>query len=146
VVDIEPGAAVPPWRVPAVDAEKMKLMAALLRDPNPIHFDADAVRALGLGDRPINQGPTSMAYVANMLVAWVGDPRAVRRLTVRFLANVLAGEAVTAGGRVTGVREEAGERLADCDVWLDVDGGRRVLAGRATVLLPPAVDHQSTVW
>ena len=53
--------------IESVDAEKMKTMALLLRDPNPIHWDVGSVRELGMGDRPVNQGPNNMAYLGGML-------------------------------------------------------------------------------
>lgn len=132
---VEPGTEVPPFVVESVPVEAMKTVAALLHDPNPIHFDLDAVAALGMGDRPVNQGPTNMAYVVNMLTAWTGDSACLRRLQVRFLGNVFAGDRVAARGVVTGVREEGAERLADLDVWLERSPEDRVLAGTATVVL-----------
>ena len=134
-MSIEPGTTVPPFVVASVPVEAMKTVAALLHDPNPIHFDLDAVSALGMGDRQVNQGPTNMAYLVNMLTAWTGDPGSVRRLQVRFLGNVFAGDRVTAGGVVTGIRREGQERLADLDVWLERSADDRVLAGTATVAL-----------
>ena len=133
---VEPGTEVPPFVVESVPVEAMKTVAALLHDPNPIHFDLQAVEALGMGDRQVNQGPTNMAYVVNALTAWTGDPTAVRRLQVRFLGNVFAGDRVSAGGVVTGIREAGGQRLADLDVWLERTPDDRVLAGTATVALP----------
>jgi acyl dehydratase len=118
-----------------VSAEAMKTVAALLQDSNPIHFDADAVQALGMGTRVVNQGPNNMAYVVNMLSAWAGGPGRVRGLRVRFLGNVFAGDRITARGTVTGVREEGGERLADLDVWLERAEDDRVLDGTAVVAL-----------
>lgn len=126
------GTRIPEWRIDSVDAEKMKTMAVLLRDPNPIHFDVEAVRRLGMGDRVVNQGPNNLAYVVNMLLAWTGDVAALKAVAVRFRGNVFAGDALVAGGEVTAVRD--GE--ADCDVWLDRSDGTRVLAGTATVALP----------
>jgi acyl dehydratase len=134
-VTVEPGTELPPFVVEAVSVEAMKTVAALLGDPNPIHFDPGAVTALGMGDRPVNQGPTNMAYVVNMLTAWTGDPTSVRRLRVRFLGNVFAGDRVSAHGVVTGVRRESGARLADLDVWLERSPEDRVLDGTATVAL-----------
>jgi acyl dehydratase len=125
--------ALPEWVLEEVPAEKMKTMALLLRDPNPIHWDVAAVQRLGMGDKVINQGPNNMAYVINMLVDWAGDPAALRAIKVRFMANVFAGDRVVAGGTVTAVREEGGERLADCEVWLDRNGEERALTGTATV-------------
>ena len=81
----------------------MKIFAAIARDPNPIHWDRAAVAERGLGDRLINQGPTNLGYVVNMLLAWTG-PASFRDLAVRFTSNVFDGDTVTAGGVVTGVR------------------------------------------
>jgi acyl dehydratase len=112
-----------PFVVESVSAERMRTLAALLRDPTPIHFAPEVVQALGMGDRVINQGPANMGYVINALLAAAPEAR-IERLQVRFLANVFAGDRVTAGGTI-----EDGE----CDVWLDVDGGPRALEGRATL-------------
>lgn len=136
-MDVQVGTELPARVVQQVDIGEMKTMAALLRDPNPIHWDPESTRALGMGDRTVNQGPINMAYVMNMLLAWVGnEPTRLRAITLRFMANVFDGDRVLAGGRVTAVREVNGERLADCEVWLDVTGGMRALAGSATVALP----------
>ena len=84
------GEPIPPLVVDDVGADRMKTMAALLRDPYPIHWDAE---------RPVNQGPLNLGYVANMLMAWAGDA-SVRRLTVSFHARVYAGDTVVATGEV----------------------------------------------
>jgi acyl dehydratase len=133
-VDTRVGTEIPPLAI-EVSAEPMKTVAALLQDSNPIHFDAEAVQALGMGNRVVNQGPNNMAYVVNMLSAWAGGPGRVRGLRVRFLGNVFAGDRITARGTVTGVREEGGARLADLDVWLERAEDDRVLDGTAVVAL-----------
>jgi acyl dehydratase len=133
-MNVEVGMEIPSRVVERVGVAEMKTMAALLQDPNPIHWDTTATKALGMGDRTVNQGPINMAYLMNMLVSWAGnDPGRLRGITLRFIANVFAGDRVVAGGTVTGVREVAGETLADCEVWLDVDGAGRALSGTATV-------------
>ncbi|CND74828.1 MaoC-like dehydratase [Mycobacterium tuberculosis] len=132
------GDELPPRDIRSVDAEKMKTMAALLSDANPIHWDVEAVRAAGLGDRPINQGPTNMAYVMDMLSSWAGGPDRLRRIRLRFTGNVFAGDHVRATGTVTGVRDEDGATVADCDVRLDVVGGGTVLSGTASVTCDPS--------
>jgi acyl dehydratase len=130
------GDAVPGLRVADIDADKIKIMALILRDPNPIHFDLDAVRAAGLGDREVNQGGVTMAYIVNMLAAWAGSRSAVRTIDCRFSANVFAGDEILVGGTVTGVRPEAGRYLVECEVWADRADGTRAIGGRATVALP----------
>jgi acyl dehydratase len=129
------GDALPGLRVHSVSADKIKLMALVLRDPNPIHFDLDAVAAAGLGDREVNQGGVTMAYVINMLVAWAGSREAVRTIDCRFSANVFAGDDVEVGGVITAVHEHDGRQLVDCDVWADRGDGVRAVSGRATVAL-----------
>lgn len=130
---VEVGATIPEWELTSVSREKMKTLAPILADPNPIHFDLDVVRALGMGERPINQGPNNMAYVMNMLAAWTGGHQHLRRIRVRFQGNVLGDDHVVARGTVTGLRTEEGRTLADCDVELKVIGGAVALAGTATV-------------
>ena len=43
------------WRLEHVDAARMKILALLLDDPNPVHLDADAARRLNVADREVNQ-------------------------------------------------------------------------------------------
>jgi acyl dehydratase len=112
-VAAEPGTELPPLVVEHVDPEKMKLMAALLRDPNPIHFDADTVRALGLGDRVVNQGPSNLSYLIEMVTRWTGGVAAIRSIDVRFLGNVFAGDRVECHGTVASVDPETGEATVD---------------------------------
>jgi acyl dehydratase len=134
-MDVSVGTPLPPWSHGPVDPEKMKIFAAIARDPNPIHWDRAAVAERGLGDRLINQGPTNLGYLVNMLLAWTG-PESLRDLRVRFTSNVFDGDMVVAGGVVTAIREADGERLADCEVWLDRGDGTRAISGTATVALP----------
>lgn len=134
------GDALPSWSV-VVDPEPMRVMAALLRDPNPIHLDPAAARRLGLGDRVVNQGPTTMGYLQTMLVGWAGGEDRLRAFDVRFRAPVLAGDRVVAGGRIAALRAEGGVRLADCEVWVDVVGGARALDGTATVAVASSLPN-----
>ena len=129
-----PGTAIPDWTLESVDPQPMKVYAAIARDPNPIHWDRAEVAARGLGDRLINQGPLSLGYVINMLLAWAG-PDSLRGLSARFTAPVLDGDRVTAGGIVTAVRVN-GDRLVDCEVWLERGDGVRAIEGIATVVVP----------
>src|SRR5207244_6377384 len=103
LMEIAVGTQIPAWRLDRVTPERMKVFAAIARDPNPIHFDAAEAARRGLGDRLINQGPLNLGYVVNMLAAWAG-PASLRDLAIRFTANVLAEDAVVAGGLVTAVR------------------------------------------
>jgi 3-hydroxybutyryl-CoA dehydratase len=111
-----------PLVVESVSAERMRTLAVVLDDPNPIHLE---------GPRPVNQGPANIAWVLDMLREALPGARVVD-LKVRLLANVLAGDRVIAAGRVDAVQDGR----ATCSVWLDVEGGSRAVDGTATLTLP----------
>jgi acyl dehydratase len=129
------GDAIPDWLMESVRPERMRTMAAILRDPNPVHWDREAVARIGFGHRTINQGPLGLSYMVNMLHAWAG-PGCIKRLYMTFPMAVLDGDRITAQGVVTAVREDGDGRFAECDVWLARDGTDHPLQGKATVKLP----------
>ncbi len=108
-------------------------MAALLRDPYPIHWDPESVSDAAHGGRTVNQGPLNLAYIANMLMAWAGDG-SIRRLEASFHAHVLAGDAVTASGEVDELFDIGGERRARCSVRL-LRGDDLIVTGTAEVAI-----------
>jgi acyl dehydratase len=133
-VNVEVGEGIPSWAMESVSAARMRTVAAILRDPNPVHWDRSAVAKLGLPPRTINQGPVCVGYIANMLMAW-GGPTCIRRLRLGFPGVVFEEDRVVAKGEVRAVHREGGEVRVDCDVWLEHEDGRRALDGRATVVL-----------
>jgi acyl dehydratase len=128
--EIVVGDNVPPWGMPDVRPERMRTTAAILRDPNPIHWDPVVTRTRGLDGRVINQGPLNVGYVANMLMAWQGAT-CIRRLRLRFPGAVFDHEHITARGLVAEIDDEAG--TVTCDVWLERPDGSRPVEGTATV-------------
>jgi acyl dehydratase len=132
---VQIGDGIPPWTMESVTPERMKTVAAILRDPTPLHWDRDATRELGLDGKLVNQSPINLAYVINMLIAWAG-PTCIRRLRAEFPLPVFDGDGVTAGGIVTHVEQKRGEDIAICDVWLDRDDGDRTVSARAWVAIP----------
>jgi acyl dehydratase len=130
------GDNIPEWVMESVTPERMRTMAAILRDPNPLHWDREAVAALPmeLGHRTINQGPLGLGYMVNMLHAWAG-PDCIRRIVMRFPQVVLDGEYVVARGEITALREGQGQQLADCNIRLEHEQRGVLLEGTAMVCL-----------
>lgn len=133
-MNVTVGDEIPEWDMPSVRPERMRTMAAILRDPNPVHWDPRVVNKLGYGDHTINQGPLGLSYMVNMLHAWAG-PTSIRRIVMRFPMAVLDRDHIIARGRVTAIREHNGERVADCDIWLHREGTKNPLEGTATVAI-----------
>ena len=129
------GDAIPPFRMERVTPERMKTVAAIFRDPFPVHWDREATRALGFEGRLLNQSPINLGYVINMLMHWAG-PSCLRRVRAEFPQPVFDGDCVCAGGRVVSLSRESDETIAECEVWLDRQDGVRNLAARAWVALP----------
>jgi 3-hydroxybutyryl-CoA dehydratase len=119
-----------PFRIAAVSPEGMKAWAKFLHDPNPIHLDPGVVKAKGLGDRVINQGPANLAYLVNMLQGAIPHGF-IESLEVRYVDNVFGGEAVEAGGTVKDVSVDGSKRRISCDVWLRAPARGPVLTGTA---------------
>lgn len=129
-MNITIGATLAPFGIETVSPESMKEWAVFLHDPNPIHLDVEVVKAKGLGEKVINQGPANVAYVINMLAAAFHGGR-IRKIDCRFLDNVYAGDRLEAGGTITAVTSEQ----VVCDVWLRANGFRTVISGSATIQL-----------
>ena len=134
-MSVDVGTEIPAWTMPVVDPQRMKTMAAILRDPYPVHWDHDAVAPI-TGGGVINQGPLNLSYIANMLMDWQG-PTCIRRLQVRFTDWVLEGDEVTANGTVTSIDEVDGERRATCDIRLVRPQGDAVVGTAVVALLQP---------
>lgn len=122
------GDELPPFVIESVDPEKMKTMAAILQDPNPIHYDVDLVRRLGMGDGPVNQGPINLAWLMEMACRFGGGPQSLQRIKIRFLGNVFGGERYECTGKVVAVSDG----VAELEVAATANG-RPALAGTAWV-------------
>ncbi len=124
------GDSLPPFVIPGASPDAMKNWAVFLADPNPIHLDVEVVKAKGLGDKRINQGPMNVAFMMNMLMAAFPGCR-IEAMDSRFLDNVYEGDHLTATGTVTAVD---GNRLS-CEFTLDVADRGPVNSGTATLTI-----------
>lgn len=129
------GDTIPPFRLERVTPERMKTVAAIFRDPTPLHWDREATRAAGFEGRLLNQSPVNLGYVINMLMDWAG-PTCVRRIRAEFPQPVFDRDGVWAGGSIVALAREGDETIAECEVWLDRQDGVRSVTARAWVALP----------
>lgn len=118
--------------IDSVSRESMKDWAVFLHDPNPIHLDAEMVKAKGLGDKEINQGPMNVAFIINMLHNNFPGSQ-IESLDSRFLDNVYADDRAEAFGAVTEVVAEDSEIRVTCDIGLRVETRGDVISGTAVV-------------
>lgn len=127
------GESLPPLTIESVSAKAMADLAVILRDPNPIHLDRQAVRTAGLGERRINQGPANMAYVMNMLAEALPDAE-LKSMSIAFTANVCEDDHVSVHADVTEITEDEAGTIIDCAFQLDVRDSRPALKGTARLI------------
>jgi len=101
-----------------VKREDVKAYADASGDQNPLHQDDDFARSVGFPGI-IAHGMFSMAHLVTALKDWVGDPAALRSISVQFRAVVYMDETLVARGRVASKDEGSGE--VTLDLWADVE-------------------------
>jgi acyl dehydratase len=131
-VKVNVGDVIPSWTMTSVSIEKMKTMAAILRDPNPVHWNRKTVAAMGMGERTINQGPLGISYMVNMLQAWAGE-NCIQHMHVTFPNPLILDEdEIIARGQVKAVDEDG---LIYCETWLERNGERGLIEAEVTLNL-----------
>lgn len=144
-MSVRVGDALQPFRFGPVDPAAMVVWSEILRDPNPIHLDVEAVKAMGLGTRRINQGPINLAYLINGVLLSFPDGR-IEQLSSRFVGNVLEDDLIVVTGTVTAVEPTVNGTRVTCEMVLTVDGRGPAVTGTVRVLLgarrsaPPPAD------
>lgn len=126
-----------PERSMVVDRAQLVQYAGASGDFNPIHWNDEFATMVGLPG-VIAHGMVTMALVARLVGEWVGDPSAVRRLSVQFRREVLPDEKVVAKGRV--VEKDDAARTVSLELWAEVRREAKTLLpvkhGEALVELP----------
>lgn len=102
-------------------------------DFNPMHHDEVLAKAAGQPS-VFGHGMFSMGYLATALTDWAGPGRVVA-YKVRFSRQTWPGETLVTKVVVTGLRDEAGRRLADVDCSLSNEEGEQKVVGTATLQL-----------
>lgn len=124
---MKPGDELTPLVKEPVTRLQLVKYAGASGDFNPIHWDPERGREMGL-DGVIAHGMLSMGFLGQY-VAGLAGPERVRRLKVRFAGMVRPGDELTCRGTVRSV--EAGSALLD--IWAENQDGDKVTTGEAEV-------------
>ena len=131
--DVKVGDELPPLKLPPITRHQLALYCGGSGDHNPIHVDIDFAKKFGFKD-VFAHGMLSMAFLGRLATSWVSQSQ-VRKLGTRFTAITWVGVQITVSGKVTGKREENGEKLVDLEVKCTNQNGQNTLEGSATVAL-----------
>lgn len=105
--------------------EQIKAYADASGDQNPIHQNDTVALSVGLPG-VIAHGMLTYGLLSRAVTDWLGDPRRLRRLTVRFSNPVQPGDTIRCKGRVKSVAADG--RSAILEVWVENQRGEKVLS------------------
>ena len=131
--DVKVGDEIPKIVLPPISRHQLALYCGGSGDHNPIHVDIDFAKKFGFKD-VFAHGMLSMAFLGRVVTGWVPQAQ-VRGLGTRFTSITWVGDVITVSGKVTGKREEGGQKLVDLEVKCTNQNGQDTLQGNATVAL-----------
>jgi acyl dehydratase len=131
--DVKVGDELPPLKLPPISRHQLALYCGGSGDHNPIHVDIDFAKKFGFKD-VFAHGMLSMAFLGRLATSWVPQKN-IRKLGTRFTSITWVGDTITVSGKVTGKREENGEKLVDLELTCTNQNGQNTLEGNATVAL-----------
>lgn len=134
--DIQPGTEVRK-RFENIREEDVKLMTAITRDPNPIHFDRQVVDKMGLPGL-INQGASNLSYLVQVVEEISGTGGDITDIDVRFRNQVYEGDSLTATATVDTVDETEDGLIANVTGSVIKSDDTVVVTGSATVEISDA--------
>jgi acyl dehydratase len=105
-------------------------------DFNPMHHDDTIATQVG-NPSVFGHGMLTMGLAARVVKDWLG-PEAIRDISVRFSKQVWPGDTLTCTAKVTALREENGEGLADLEIAVTNQGGDSAITGTATAAVAKA--------
>lgn len=129
------GDTLKPFCMGPIDPQSMVVWSEILKDPNPIHLDVEAVKAMGLGNKRINQGPANLAYLINGVLQSYPEAE-IEKVSNRFAGNVLEDDMIKVTGTVTDVEPLPDASRVTFDMVLEVDSRGPAVIGTIVALLP----------
>lgn len=122
------GDTIPPLTKPPIERIQLVRYAGASGDFNPIHVDETFAKAAGYPS-VFAHGMLTMGTLGQFVVDWLGDPRRLKKLSVRFSTIVWPGDVITCDGTVRKVENG----LATCDLRAVNQKGEVVVKGAAEV-------------
>lgn len=127
---IDVGDEAPPLVVENLTRTHFVRYAGASGDFNPMHHDDTIATQVG-NPSVFGHGMLTAGLMARVVKDWFG-PEAIKRFQVRFSKQVWPGDTLTCTAKVTGKRDEGGEKLVDVECAVTNQDGVEVLTGTAT--------------
>ena len=125
--------------IPTVSLEvtrnRIVMIVCATRDIFPLHHDPDFARAAGY-EAPAVATAFLQGLLGRCLTDWTGPTGKIRRLGLRLTAPALAGDTVSAAGKVSRKYTENGDHKIDCELTVTKQDGVTAVEAEATVIIP----------
>ena len=131
--DVKVGDALPTYVHESVTRTDLVKYAGASGDYNPMHHDETLATKAGMPS-VFAHGMFSMGLLSNVLVAF-GGASSIKRYDVQFRAITWPADKISCTGKVTGKREEGGQKLVDVELQCETKPGTRTIIGSATLAL-----------
>ena len=133
--DVGQRAELPALTIGPVRIRHLAMFAIATAEFVDIHYDRGYAQSVGLPD-VIIQGLYKTTVIAQMLKNWVGDGNAIRWLSVQHRGMDIAGNTLTASGRLLRNSQQHDGQLTECEVWTENQHGQRTTVGTAGLSIP----------
>jgi 3-hydroxybutyryl-CoA dehydratase len=119
-----------------VTQEMINRWAEVSGDFNPLHVDPNFGKTTFFGTN-IAHGPLTLSFIIEMLTRCLGKGwiSGGRLYDVRLVAPVPPDTEITAGGEVTTINSEGGQRRVDCDIWVKNQDDKLIVTGKASCIV-----------
>ncbi|WP_292991689.1 MaoC/PaaZ C-terminal domain-containing protein [Mycobacterium sp.] len=135
---IRPGDRIPEF-VRTTGFAEWNRYAAVNDEFIPIHMDDAAGRAAGNEAGAFGMGNLRLAYLTNMLRAWIGDNGEIRSLNAKYKSMNQKGDELRAVGEIVGKEVVDGVALVHLAIDVVDQNGTSTTPGTATVALARSV-------
>lgn len=129
--NLSPGDELKPRIVNNLNGDDMKLIAALLQDPYPPHYNRRRADELGYPGL-LNQGPANCSYILQAVVRELASPIDLEKFDYRFHEMVFEDETVTARATVAETQLVNEKGIVVFDVALEKADGTVAVDGTVT--------------
>ncbi len=131
--DFQEGDEVPSLRV-KMDKEEYLLYSKMVKEINPLHFDEEYAKSLGFRTIVV-AGVYTYSFITKMFTDWLKDPECVQSLETRYISPIYIEDAIVNKGVVKRKYLQNGEKIAECEVWVENQEGEKVTEGKVRIII-----------
>ncbi|UCC59485.1 MAG: hypothetical protein JSW38_02505 [Dehalococcoidia bacterium] len=132
--DVAEGEVIPSVTL-EINRNRIVMIVSATRDIFPLHHDPEFAQAAGYR-APAVATAFLQGLLGRCLTDWTGPAGKVRKLGLRLNAPTLAGDTVSAGGKVSRKYVDNGDHKIDCELELIKQDGVIAVDAEATVVVP----------